>query len=328
MTRISLTAPLCAALTAAAPTTTVLTTTVLTTATMTGPALAGSASLTNTTGDAPALFAGPQDALEALAAGLNAPDGAGLAAVFGEQARDLLSSGNAERDAASRLQLAALLAEGYRFQPVDSGHVRLLLGAEGWPFPIPLARNDAGWAFDLEAGRDEVYFRRIGLNELDAIDMMRAYVAVQAEFRQTDHDGDGVLEFAQSLISSADTRDGLYWGDADSPLGVRIALADLDGHATDEGDQDPEPFGGYYFRVLQGQTDAAPGGALDYLVNDNMLAGHALLAVPSDYATSGIHSFMVSENGIVLQADLGEDSLQIAHQMRLYDPTDGWTPVE
>lgn len=275
----------------------------------------------------PATYSGPQEALEALMDGLNT-DGSGLAAVFGADAKDLLSSGNPDRDAQSRAQLAALLGDGYRFQPMDTGHLRLLLGAEGWPFPIPLAKTEAGWAFDLEAGRDEVWFRRIGLNELDTIDMMRAYVAVQAEFRQTDHDGDGVLEFAQSLISSPDARDGLYWGEDDSPLGFRIALADLDGHATEDGDQDAEPFGGYYFRILQGQSAAAPGGAVEYIVNNNMLAGHALLAVPSDYATSGIHSFMVSENGIVLQADLGEDSLQIAHQMRLYDPTDGWTPVE
>lgn len=283
-------------------------------------------------GAAPTVYPGPQEALEALQTGLTAPADANagdspLAAVFGPEAKDLLSSGNPERDAAARAGLAALLAEGYRFQPMDSGHLRLLLGSEGWPFPIPLARTDAGWAFDLEAGRDEVWYRRIGLNELDAIDMLRAYVAVQSEFRQTDHDGDGVMEFAASLISSPEARDGLYWGAEDSPLGHRIALADLDGHATEDGDQDPEPFGGYYFRILQGQTEAAPGGAAAYMVGGNMVAGHAMLAVPADYGDTGIHSFMVSENGIVLQADLGEDSLTRAQQMRLYDPGDDWTPV-
>ena len=145
---------------------------------------------------------------------------------------------------------------------------------------------------------------------------------------EVDHDGDGVMEFAASFLSSEGVRDGLVWTDEDSPLGERIALASLDGYSNDEGDQAPEPFGGYYYRILQGQSASAPGGAMDYVIGGNMVAGHALLAVPSDYGNSGVQSFMVSENGTVLEADLGEDSLTIAFGMTRFEPGSDWTPVE
>lgn len=278
--------------------------------------------------ETPASYATPQAALDAMMAALVGGDHDAILEVFGTDAEDLLSSGNPDRDAENRGHILALYADGFRFQPGDDGSVTLLLGADGWPFPIPVAKADDGsWAFDIEAGRDEVYYRRIGLNELDAIEMMDAYIVIQSEFRLTDHDGDGVMEFANALISSPDARDGLYWGNEDSPVGQRIALANLDGYSTDDGDQAPEPFGGYYYRILQGQTGAAPGGEMSYMARDNMVAGHALLAVPSDYGQSGIHSFMVAENGIILQADLGEDSLEIAQGMMLFDPTEAWTPV-
>ncbi|MEX0287328.1 MAG: DUF2950 family protein [Paracoccaceae bacterium] len=278
--------------------------------------------------EGPASYDTPQAALDALMAGLAAEDRDQVLDVFGSEAADMLSTGNPDRDTENRAEVLGYFAEGYRFRPEENGSVTLLLGADAWPFPVPIARTDAGWSFDIEAGRDEIYFRRIGLNELDAIDIMNAYVAIQFEFRKIDHDGDGVMEFANALISSPDARDGLYWGDEDSPVGIRIALANLDGYSDDEGDKDPDPFGGYYFRILQGQSDAAPGGSMSYMIGDNMVAGHAMLAVPSDYGQSGIHSFMVSENGTVLQADLGEDSLEAAQSMTTYDPSEKWEPIE
>jgi len=296
------------------------------------PSLAGLALLAATlpvmAAETPATYATPQDALEAMMDAMAAPGQDAILTVFGNDAKDLLSTGNSDRDGANREKLLDLLAEGYRFQPADD-HVVMLLGADGWPFPIPLARTDnAAWAFDIDAGRDEVYFRRIGLNELETIEMMAAYVGIQSEYRLTDHDGDGVMEFAASILSSDGVRDGLVWADDNSPLGVRIALASLDGYSTDQGDQAPEPFGGYYYRVLQGQTAAAPGGAMDYMIGDNMVAGHALLAVPADYGHSGIHSFMVSENGTVLEADLGKDSLTVAYGITRFDPGAGWAPTQ
>ncbi len=289
--------------------------------------LACLAALPAVAAEGPASYTTPQAALDAMMQALDAGDRAAILDVFGTDAADMLSSGNPDRDAENRGNILMMYSEGYRFQPTEDGDVTLLLGADGWPFPIPIAMTGDNWAFDIEAGRDEIYYRRIGLNELEAIEIMDAYVAIQTEFRQTDHDGDGVMEFANALISSADARDGLYWGDEDSPVGIRIALANLDGYSDSEGDKEAEPFGGYYYRILQGQTDAAPGGALSYMAGENMVAGHALLAVPSDYGQSGIHSFMVSENGIVLQADLGEDSLTLAKDLVQYDPGEDWSPV-
>lgn len=278
--------------------------------------------------ETPANYATPQDALEALKSALDTRGQDAVLEVFGSGAQDLLSTGNPQLDATNRETIRDLVTQGYRFQTSQDGNVVLLLGKDGWPFPIPLAKTDATWAFDLEAGRDEVYFRRIGLNELETIEMMQAYVDIQAAYRLEDHNGNGVMEFASSLLSSDGARDGLVWSDKNSPLGARIALASLDGYHDGQQDQEPEPFGGYYYRILQSQGDAAPGGALDYVIGGNMIAGHALLAVPSEYGQSGIHSFLVSENGNVLEADLGKDSLNIAYDMTRYDPGAEWKPVE
>ena len=276
--------------------------------------------------DAPATYGSPQEALDALIAAL----GTGTALeVFGEAAQDLLSTGNAERDAENRDAFLLLYEDGYRFRNDGPDTVVVLLGATSWPFAVPLSRGDAGWFFDAEAGREELLFRRIGLNELDTIDMMRAYVEAQAMFRSVDQDGDGVMEFAPALLSSAPSvRDGLFWGDADSILGERIALASLEGYNDGTEDRPAEPFGGYYYRILTSQGDAAPGGAMDYMMGDHLMGGHAMLAVPAAYGDSGIHSFIIAENGVLYQADLGEDTLGTAATLTSFDPTDGWTVVE
>lgn len=278
--------------------------------------------------ETPATYATPQDALDAMMTAAAAQDTQAMLTVFGTNAEELLSTGNPDRDNANRREILGMYAAGYRFLPSGEGQVTLLLGEDGWPFPIPLARTDAGWAFDIVAGEDEIHARRIGLNELETIEMLQAYVVIQAEYRLTDHDGDGVMEFASALLSSPQGRDGLFWADADGPLGERIALASLDGYNDGEADQAPEPFGGYYYRILTGQTDTAPGGAMDYQVNGHMVAGHAMLAVPADYGDSGITSFMVGENGIIYEADLGEDTLDIAQTLTMFDPGPDWAALE
>ncbi|WP_299424653.1 DUF2950 family protein [uncultured Shimia sp.] len=280
------------------------------------------------TAQSPALFATPQAALDAMMTALQEEDQDATLQVFGADAKDLISTGNPRRDAANRAEILSLYQEGYRLQPAEDGSVVLLLGSEGWPFPIPIGKVEANWMFDVAAGRDEVLFRRIGLNELDVIEFMAVYVDIQAEYRLVDHDGDQVMEFAPSFLSSDGMRDGLFWADEDSPLGARVALASLDGYSVGDTDTGPEPFGGYYYRILDKQSAAAPGGALNYISGGNMVSGHALLAVPSDYGNTGIHSFMVSENGLVLEADLGEDSLEKAFAITRYDPTAEWLPVD
>ena len=277
----------------------------------------------------PATYATPQDALEAFVAGLGSTEEGALLSVFGEESRDFLSDGDADEDAANKALLLALYGEGYRMVPQEDGSLVIALGAEGWPFPIPVAKTGDGWAFDTETGRAEVQAREIGLNELEVIDLLDAYVDIQAGFRLSDHDGDGVMEFARQIIATSETeRDGLFWAAPDSPLGELFARASATGFSDGEQDHDPEPYSGYYFRILTEQTAAAPGGEMSYLVNENMVGGHALLAVPAVYGETGVHSFMVAENGVILQAVLGEETLDIAADMMAYDPTDDWTPVE
>ena len=174
--------------------------------------------------------------------------------------------------------------------------------------------------------------RRIGQNELDVIDLMHGYVRAQALYRSENPDGDGLPSFASAILSSPDgKRDGLYWpsepGEPESPIGDFMARAAADGYQLDGADVEPEPYLGYYYRVLQKQGPHAPGGALDYMANGQMVAGHALLAFPSDYGDTGVMSFMVGEAGIVYEADLGEETLDVAGAIDSFDPGDGWTPV-
>ncbi|MDW3221720.1 MAG: DUF2950 family protein [Paracoccaceae bacterium] len=276
----------------------------------------------------PMQFATPQEALETMMTALKEGDGAALK-VFGEASRDFLSDGDPAEDAANRQALLELYREGYRLVPQEDGAVLIALGVDGWPFPIPVARTGDTWAFDIETGRAEVEAREIGLNELDVVELLRAYVDVQALFRSQDRDGDGVMEFASTIISSSpEMRDGLFWPGPDALFGELFARASAEGFSDGETDHAPEPYAGYYFRILTSQSDAAPGGAMEYQINGNMLGGHALLAVPAIYGETGIHSFMVSENGVVLEAVLGEDTLDLAAEMTAYDPTADWSPVQ
>ncbi|WP_171131324.1 MULTISPECIES: DUF2950 family protein [unclassified Ruegeria] len=276
----------------------------------------------------PAAYGSPQEALEAMVAALKSPEEGAVLAVFGSEAADYLSDGDPIEDKINKLALLSLYREGYRLVPQDDGSVLIALGEEGWLFPVPIAKTDTSWSFDNDAGREEVRLREIGRNELDVIELMEAYVEVQADFRAQDQDGDGVREFASQIIStSADQRDGLFWADEGTLLGELFARASAFGYSDGENDHPPEPYSGYYFRILTEQTDAAPGGAMDYFVNGHMVAGHALLAVPAEFGETGVHSFMVSENGIVYEAVLGEDTLEKAAAMTSFDPSEDWHPV-
>ena len=242
-------------------------------------------------------------------------------------AADLVQADDPEAVAETLSDLAGLYLEGYRFVPQGLDAVVIELGEDGWPFPVPILRTGDGWRFDAEAAREEILARQIGANELDVIDILDAYVDIQAEFRLFDHDGDGVMEFASSILSSEGGRDGLYWQGGDSPVGDLAARASLDGVDADGGETGAEPYAGYFFRILTAQGDAAPGGAMSYLVNGHMVAGHALLAVPAVYGETGVHTFMIAENGIALQADLGPESLDAAFGITSFDPGEGWEIV-
>jgi hypothetical protein len=277
--------------------------------------------------EAAPVYPTPQAALEALFGAITAGNPAGAAAAIGPTASDLVDADDPVATTETLADLSAAYLEGYRFVPAGAGALTIALGADGWPFPVPLLREGDGWRFDAEAARAEIVARRIGENELDVIDVLDAYVDIQRNYRNTDHDGDGVMEFAAAILSSEDGRDGLYWPGEDSPIGDIAARASLDGFADAEGNEAGEPFVGYFFRILQAQGEAAPGGTLSYLVNGNMVAGHALLAVPAVYGETGVHSFMVGENGVVVQADLGPDSLDVAFGITAFDPGRGWEIV-
>jgi hypothetical protein len=281
---------------------------------------------------APQTFDSPYAAVAAVIAALESQDRDALLAIFGPENEDVAFTGDAAKDSEIRDGFLRAYRERNRLDNEAGDRAVLHIGREDWPFPVTIVQGGNGWAFDAAAAREEVALRRIGLNELDVIDLLKAGVAVQSRFRQTDHDGDGVMEFADAILSQPGKRDGLYWPDEPgtevSPIGPLMARASADGYNMGDGDTAPDPYLGYYFRILQTQGPDAPGGALDYLIGGNMVAGHAFLAYPADYGVTGVMSFMVGENGIVYEADLGPDTLAIGNATTAFNPGEGWAPAD
>jgi hypothetical protein len=263
-------------------------------------------------------FASAQAAADGLAAAVKARDVAALMRIFGPDAEQL-GSGDVAEDAAALERLAAAVEES--FYVVESGATaRLYVGADNWPFPVPLARGaDGTWSFDTVAGRAEVADRRIGRNELAAMAVVAAIVDAQDEYASADRDVDGVLEYAQRFVSSVGARDGLYWETAEdeepSPLGPLVGAA--------EG----RPFFGYNFKLLTRQGPRAPGGAMDYVVDGNMTRGFAVLAFPAVWGETGRTTFVAGPDGVVLQKDLGAKTADAAAALSAFDPDATWTPA-
>ena len=249
--------------------------------------------------------------------------------LFGEDAREVLSTGSAARDKEVWNAFVNAFDEEYLVQEIYGKYAALLIGDDNWAFPMPLVKGDDGfWTFDVTEGAQEIARRRIGRNELEVIEIMQSYVDVQAKYRSVDWDGDGVLEFAANIISSEGKKDGLFWPGDDSPAGEFLARAEAYGHIIDGEDMPPEPYAGYVYRMFDKQSKNAPGGALEYSIGGNQIAGHAAMAVPSEYGVTGIMSFIVSENGQVLELDLGEDGLEKSLDMDAYDPNEDWVAVQ
>ncbi|MCZ0963475.1 DUF2950 family protein [Paracoccus benzoatiresistens] len=277
-------------------------------------------------------FDTPEAAVAALTAALEARDRAAVLAIFGPENEDVISNGDPAEDRELWGQFLRDMQTLTRIDRPEPDRAVLMAGRDLWPFPAEIRRDGNRWSFDAESARIEVLARRIGRNELEIIDIMRRAGEVQAAYRRSDHDGDGIMEFAASILSSPGQRDGLYWptepGAEPSPFDETLARASFSGFSEDGQDRAPEPWEGYYFHILQGQGAAAPAGAYSYMVAGNMVAGHALVAYPASYGDTGIMSFMVGEGGIVYQADLGEDTLTRAAAIELFDPGPPWTPVE
>lgn len=269
-------------------------------------------------------FASPEEAGAALIAALEANDDKALVVIFGPESADIVQSGSDPVVAASRKDLAAAGKKKLAVDKPDENHAILEFGDEAWPSPIPLVREGNAWHFDTAAGREELLARRIGKNELMAINVCDEYPDMQADYASKERDGDDVLEYAQKLMSSPGKHDGLYWperaGDDPSPVGVELHDAATPNPGA--------PYAGYVWKILTGQGSNAPGGAYSYIINGNMVAGFALAGTPADYRTTGVMTFLVNNNRKVYQKDLGPTGLETVKAMEVYDPDSSWTLVE
>jgi hypothetical protein len=271
----------------------------------------------------------PQDAVKALDRAVNTTNRAALAVLFGPDS-ETLANPDSVQGARELAEFAAAFNATNRLVQESNARMILEVGTNGWPFPIPLVRNTGGWQFDTAAGLEEILNRRIGRNELDVLQVMRAYVDAQREYASRDRDDDEVLEYAQKIASSPGRTDGLYWppelnGEI-SPLGPLAARARQQGYIRKSAEDDePQPFHGYFFKILTRQGKHAPGGQYDYVINGNMIGGFALVAWPVEYGESGVMTFLVNQQGRVYQRDLGKNTPKTAQKMDAYDPGPGWT---
>jgi hypothetical protein len=274
-------------------------------------------------------FKSPQDAVDAIVTAIKADKTDALVSILGPEGQKLASSGDPVADEAARTRFATAYDEGHELKQEGDARVVLIVGKEDFPFPIPLVAKEGAWSFDTAAGAEEILNRRIGENELAAIEVMRAYIDAQHEYAETDRDGKGD-QYARKFVSSESKRDGLYWptaaGEPDSPLGPLIADARAEGYAARSGH--PEPYHGYVFKILTAQGNNATGGARDYIVNGRMIGGFALVAAPAEYGNSGVMTFIVNHDGVVFQKDLGPDTVDLVTEMTAFDRDSTWSEVK
>ena len=278
------------------------------------------------------VFATPDDAGNALLTAARSGDRTSAAlAIFGPDSKDLISSGDPVQDKEAIDAFVARYDVMHRWRRMPDGSQLLLVGADNFAFPIPLKRNDSGtWFFDTAAGREEILNRRIGRNELAVIRICRAAAEAQAEYHSQLHDGATTKQYALKFISDPGKQNGLYWqaaeGQPQSPLGPMAAFATSEGYTVKSDAH--TPFHGYYFHMLMGQSNKAPGGAKDYMVKGKMVGGFAFLAYPAEYGNSGVMTFIINQDGLLLQKDLGKTTAETAPAMTVFDPDASWNPVE
>lgn len=271
-------------------------------------------------------FATPQEAGAALLAAAEHNDTAALIKVLGPGSKDIVESGDAADDKSGRAQFAERAHAGLKVEtePGNANRATLVVGDNDWPFPVPLIRKDGRWHFDAGQGRIEILARRVGRNELAAIDVCRGYVEAQMDYAARDRNASGMLQYAQKIVSSPGKMDGLYWA-GESGL-VPKAFADAAAAMIAEGKK-PVPYHGYYFRILKAQGPEAQGGALDYVVKGQMIGGFAMVAYPAEYGVSGVKTFQVNHQGVVYEKDLGPTTGTLAAQLLRFNPGKGWNAV-
>jgi hypothetical protein len=277
------------------------------------------------------VFASDDEAFKALLTAVKAQDHEQVHQILGPAWKELISGDKVE-DGNAFKEFSQHATEHSRLQKKDATTSIVYVGNDDWPFPIPIAATpDGKWFYDTEAGKEEILNRRIGANELDTIDVCRAYVQAQRQYGSKDRDGSGVFKYAQRILSTPGKMDGLYWsvdpGQEQSPLGPLMAQAESEGYQP-SASQPHEPYHGYHFRILKQQGPDAPGGKYDYVINGNMIAGFALVAFPDEYGSSGMMTFIISHQGNLYQRDLGPDTKNIAWKMSEYNPDASWTLVK
>jgi len=276
-------------------------------------------------------FASAQEAAQALVDGLKASDKKAVLGVLGPAGERLISSGDPVADTNASASFVQDYDEAHSLVNTNDTTATLQIGKADWPFPIPLIKEEAGWRFDTAAGAQEIINRRIGRNELSAIQVCLAYVDAQREYYTRNPEGSALLHYAQKIPSTQGKRDGLYWktaaGEEQSPLGEFVGKAQAEGYARGKGGK-PVPHHGYYYRILTAQGPDAPGGAYDYVAHGKMIGGFALLAYPATYDSSGVMTFMVNHGGVVFQKDLGPKTTAIASATKTFNPDGSWKRVE
>jgi len=275
-------------------------------------------------------FASPEEAGKALVEAAKSGDENAVLAVFGPGSKDIIYSGDATQDKKTAAAFVSAYQIMNRWRKIDDNNEMLIIGADNFTFPIPLKKDAGGrWYFDTAAGKDEILARRIGRNELAAIEVSQALADAQHEYFSRSHDNTRRKQYALKFVSDKGTHDGLYWDSAEgqprSPLGPLVADATEEGYKVQG--QPHQPFHGYYFHIMNRQGKNAQGGAKDYISGGKMVRGFAFVAYPAAYGNSGIMTFIINQNGVVYQKDLGKDTDRIASKMRVFNPDKTWTQV-
>ena len=272
-------------------------------------------------------FDTPQQAADQLVAAAEKFDVATLVRMFGSDNEDIVLTGEVAQDRQRAVDFAAQAHEkkSVSVDPKTGNRAFLIIGDEEWPFPVPIVKRGGKWSFDAKAGREELLYRRIGANELDTIDICRGYVDAQQDYAYQKRSGYDVNQYAQRIISTSGTQDGLAWQNSDGtwggPLGEKTASA------IEKGYSQSQPYHGYFYKVLKGQGPAAPLGAMDYVVKGVMIGGFALVAAPAEYRVTGVKTFIVSQDGVVYEKDFGPATSEEFKKMEVFNPDRSWTPV-
>jgi hypothetical protein len=273
-------------------------------------------------------FGSPVEAVESLVTAVRAHDLNEILAILGPGSKELISSGDEASDRTGREKFIRAYDEIHTLQRQSADTMILCVGGDNWPMPIPVVKKASAWVFDTQKGKQEILNRRIGRNELQVMDVLHAYVDAQHEYATKDCGGGGAVQFAQRIISTEGKHDGLYWevkeGEEESPLGPLVAQAAKEGYAN----PNLQPFHGYYFKILKGQGKHANGGAYNYVVKGKMILGFAIIAYPAEYGNSGVMTFIVNQEGIIYQKNLGKNTKRTAEAMKIFDPDKTWKKAE